>query len=111
MQYVILKQPGKAPEMKLIESNFKAIQELVGGIVTVFPNVRIPRYNADEFRILVNEEGYLLRLQPNIRINGITVVGPVVVVSTENNDKMENSFLIQEEVKAISRWLNDSAVV
>lgn len=107
---VITKLPKQLAKVSILRADFKALQEFVGGLVQVVPGIKIDRYNGDEFKMLVNEEGNLLRMQPNIRLGSITLVGPVAVISTENNDNLSNSFILQEEGRAICAWLDDISV-
>lgn len=55
---VVLKEPGKAPEIREIENELHAMQEVVGGFIETV------RMTADCI-IVCNEMGRILELDPN----------------------------------------------
>lgn len=71
---VIIKEPGKEPEVKLIANTLEAKQQIVGGYIQVVP------FTTQEYILICNEEGKLEGLKPNIQIPGDIIVGTVIVV-------------------------------
>lgn len=62
-------EPGKPPIVQLVENTLKTMQDLVGGYVEQVPVLD------QEYKMLVNEEGLMLKLKPNFgRIVGTAVL-------------------------------------
>lgn len=76
---VVVKEPNKAPIEKDIENTLEALQELVGGWI------EFSVYN--NFDIVVNEEGKLMGLEPNLinEYNDV-LVGTVVFVGEADDE-------------------------
>lgn len=70
---VIVKDPGRAPEEREVPNTIEALQALVGGHIETVPL----SHNAV---ILVNEEGKLRGMAPNVMYFDDVLVGPVVIV-------------------------------
>lgn len=80
---VVFKEVGKAGVFKDIEGTLEEFQTMCGGWIETFP---IPQ----DMVLLINEEGKLMGLEPNIIIqNGYhedVLVGNIVVVSIRPHD-------------------------
>lgn len=70
---VIVKNPGEAPEEREVPNTLEALQALVGGYIEAVPLSR-------DAVILVNEEGKMRGLAPNVVYFDDLLVGPVVIV-------------------------------
>ena len=75
---IVVSEPGKAPEIKEIDSDLSSMQEVVGGYVECIS----VNNNID---IWVNEEGLLMDLPFNRYIGSVPVVGTIFAAS-HNND-------------------------
>ena len=80
---VVYKEVGKVGEIREIEGTLAEFQEMCGGWIETLP---LPA----DMVMLVNEEGKLKDLEPNIivRVNNRveTIVGNLVVVSVKPHD-------------------------
>ena len=92
MKIKVLKvEPKKEPEVIEIEDTLKNLQELVGGYIEyVFP------FN-DDVAIIDNEEGKLIGLEPNRRLQDDVLVGTFLIVGV--TDDGENTSLTDEQIK------------
>lgn len=74
---VLIKEPGKLANLEpLFDNTLEAFQKAVGGYIET---VTIQ----DDLVLICNEEGRLLGLEPNVVINGIEFVGPVIVAGVK----------------------------
>lgn len=73
---VIVKHPGKDPEELVIPNELEAFQRLVAGYIETVPI-------ASDMVALVNEEGKLRGMVPNMMVRGDLLVGPVVFVGVK----------------------------
>lgn len=78
---VVVKAPGKGPEVKIITDNLYEMQQVVGGLIEI---VR-PFDNMHEL-LVCNEEGAYRDCRPNLRIGGQTIFGPFFICSEEFGD-------------------------
>lgn len=90
---VIVKQPGKEPEVAEIENTLPALQRAVGGYIETVTL-------ATDCCIICNEEGRLEGLPYNLTFCGISFVGPILVVGVDGDefsslDKQQIDFLLQ----------------
>ena len=76
---VIVKHPGKDPEELVIPNELEAFQRLVGGYIETLPI-------AADMLAIVNEEGKLRGMEPNMIVNGELLVGPVVFAGVDGED-------------------------
>ena len=76
---VIVKHPDKDPEELVIPNELEAFQRLVGGYIETLPI-------AADMLAIVNEEGKLRGLEPNMIVNGELLVGPVVFAGVDGED-------------------------
>ncbi len=76
---VIVKQPGKEPEVAEIENTLPALQRAVGGYIETVTL-------ATDCCIICNEEGRLEGLPYNLTFCGISFVGPILVVGVDGDE-------------------------
>ena len=76
---VIVKNPGEAPEEREVPNTLEALQALVGGYIEAVPLAR-------DAVILVNEEGKLRGMAPNVMYFDEVLVGPVVLVGVRGEE-------------------------
>jgi len=78
---VVVKEPGKAPEVKMVTDDLYEMQRLVGGWI------EIVRPFEDMHTLLVcNEEGVYRDGRPNVQIGNTVIFGPFFVCSEEYGD-------------------------
>lgn len=73
---VVIKNPGTNPIIQDIPNELKALQDLVGGPIEV---VHLVRENNKHILAIVNENGKIYGLEPNISIGYDVLVGPVIL--------------------------------
>ena len=76
---VVVKEPGKAPEIRQIDNTLKALQDVVGGYIET---VTV----ATDMVIICNEEGLIKHLLPNCRILGCYFVGTILAVGVDGEE-------------------------
>lgn len=76
---VIIKQPGKEPEVAEIENTLPGLQRAVGGYIETVTL-------ADDCCIICNEEGRLEGLPYNLTFCGVSSVGPILVVGVDEDE-------------------------
>lgn len=76
---VIVKNPGEAAEEREVPNTLAALQALVGGYIEAVPLSR-------DAVILVNEDGKLRSLAPNVMYFDDVLVGPVVIVGVRGEE-------------------------
>lgn len=76
---VMIKEPGENWERREIDNNLKTLQGLVGGHIETV-HVR------EDLLLIVNEEGVLQDLEPNLYIKGYWLRGTVVDVGLDGED-------------------------
>ena len=76
---VIVKEPGESPKMVTIDGSLESLQRLVGGYIE---HVEFTKQTG----ILVNEEGKLRKLEPNIILPEDMLVGTVVFVGESGEE-------------------------
>jgi len=69
---VLVCEPGKAPEVRIIPPTLKAWQAIVGGFVEEL-------FVGGRFSLFCNEDGISLQLPLNRVVDGIPVLGPFFV--------------------------------
>lgn len=77
---IVYKMPGQSPEIKDVPNELHALQQLVGGIIEAIPSMYM---GVD---IIVNEEGKLEGMMPNMFYNGDVLAGPVIFVGIDDED-------------------------
>lgn len=95
---VIILHPKQAPEVKEVPNALESLQSIVGGYIE---SVRL---KADGFKyvVLVNEEGKLKGLQPNLVWMGDVLVGPAVF--TKSDDEGAFVSLDDDDVVRVKTW-------
>lgn len=84
-------EPHKPPEQVLLKNELSALQGAVGGLIEVYPLEQ----GVD---LLLNEEGKLLKLEPNRRLGCEIFAGTIYVVGVDDNTG-EFTSLTEEQVK------------
>ena len=100
MLQVVFKKPNEKPMQMEIEDTLEKLQELVEGYIEV-----IKANDDGSILMVVNEEGQLKRLEPNIWIGNTCIVGNVVFV--QNKFDSEFHSLTDDMVKVIIRLLSE----
>lgn len=76
---VIVKEPGKDPEYKVIKNDFHAMQEIVGGLIEIVSA-------GDGIILVANEEGMIRDLPYNCEIAGHHIFGTFFLCGTDGPD-------------------------
>ena len=76
---VVVKEPGEPAEERIIDNTLKAFQTAVGGFIEAVPF-------AEGVTMIVNEEGKILGLMPNLPFRDDIICGTVVFVGTDGED-------------------------
>ena len=76
---IVVKKAGQNPEIKEIENELHALQEIVGGYIECF-------HIFDNVLCVCNEEGKLKGLTTNFIFGGDTIVGDVFFVAAGEED-------------------------
>lgn len=74
---VIIKEPYAEPYETEIDNTLEALQEIVGGYIEVIGF-------AEDTLIVLNEEGKLDGLAPNVFFHGDTLVGTIVFIGEDD---------------------------
>lgn len=100
----VYKQPGALPEVMDIDNDLVPIQAIVGGYIETVSL-------GDGLLLIVNEEGKLLGLDPNMYlVSGAYVdeiVGPALVVKDAGEEFGE---LTEEEADEVCRQIGGSGI-
>lgn len=91
----VRKRPGEMPEICEIENTLAALQAEVGGYI------QSVQFCADS-AIIVNEEGKLIPLQPNLAFCGDVLFGTVLVVGVKGE---EFCSLSQTVAETLCNWM------
>lgn len=75
----IIKNPGQPAFTRQINNELSALQDLVGGYIQTV-------YLPHGVIMIVNEEGKLMGLKPNFRLEHDLIVGTVVFVSADGEE-------------------------
>jgi len=97
----VVKEPGKEAEIKDITIKLENLQKLVKGMIEIIPFPGI-----EGLDIILNEEGKLINLDPNILIPEYNdmAVGPIIVLGFDE-DKGDHRSLSEEEIKKVKEYL------
>lgn len=76
---VIVKDPGRRAEVRTIPNTLEELQRIVGGFIECIPF-------DDDSRLIVNEEGKILGLEPNFPIWNDVLCGAVIVAGVDGED-------------------------
>lgn len=93
---VIRKRPGEDAEIAEVENDLHALQKEVGGYIQFVPL-------ATDFGFILNEEGKLLGLEPNVFFGSDLIVGTLLGVGLSGEEFCDVSRLAVDMIK---RWLN-----
>jgi hypothetical protein len=75
MVRVVFKKPDERPQVMEIEDTLEKYQELVGGFIET-----VPANEDGTIIMIVNEDGKLLNLEPNIWTDNDCIVGNIIFV-------------------------------
>lgn len=93
---VVVKEPGKKPEVREIKNTLKSFQEIVGGFIEAIP--------FEKGTILVcNEEGKIERRAVNLFYKDDLIVG-TVIITTSNFSGEEFIDLTDSQILALSEY-------
>ena len=97
----LVKEAGKEAEIKEITIKLEDLQKLVKGMIEIIPFPGI-----EGLDIILNEEGKLINLGPNILIPEYNdmAVGPIIVLGF-NEDEGDHRSLSEEEIKKVKEYL------
>ncbi len=99
---ILFKAPGEPAEVREIENRLEVLQELVGGYIEVL-------HAGGPLRFIVNEEGKLLDLKPNLFSPNLDVlVGSVVATAYDGNEDFRS--LTEEEIEICQEYFTDCGV-
>lgn len=76
---VLIKEPGKAAEMRTIENTLEALQKIVGGYietVTMFADLVV----------ICNEEGRINAMPFNCELLGVDFFGTIILAGVDGED-------------------------
>lgn len=76
---VIIKEPNKKPERKVIKNTLEAMQKVVGGHIETVTL-------AENIVLVVNEDGIPLGLPYNCNMFGHTIYGTLMLAGAEGED-------------------------
>jgi hypothetical protein len=101
---VLVKHPGKEPEVQEMETSLDAMQAIVGGSIEL-----VPLSEESELDIYLNEEGKIEGLPFNIQYQpDDIIVGTLFVVrSGENGSDVS---LTDEDIAFATKWLQERAL-
>ena len=98
---VIIKEPNKKPVISNIDSNMDTLQKLVDGYIECI------QFNSNVLT-LINEEGFIKRLDSNIRYYDKILMGTIIFCSIKND---EFSSLSQKSINEIMIYLNSASLI
>ena len=103
---VVVKIPNKDAEVKVIDSGYETLSDIVGGLIDI---ISLPMDN--NIDIVCNDEGLLMSMNPNIVIPEYesVLVGPIVFQSynIETGDAMS---LTDEQIDTVIKYCNCNKV-
>lgn len=76
---IIVKEPCKKGEVIEVENNLETFQKIVGGYIEVYPIF-------EDMLIILNEEGKLKNLEPNLILKNDVIVGTVAIAGRGEED-------------------------
>ncbi len=99
---ILFKAPGEPAEVREIENRLEVLQRLVGGYIEVV-------HAGGPLRFIVNEEGKLLDLKPNLFSPMLDVlVGSVIATAYDGEGDFRS--LTAEEIKLCQEYFTDCEV-
>ncbi len=108
--FVIVKRPGQRSELVPAPErvNLEFLRPLIGGYIEVFPVRGQISDILTGLTIFMDEEGQLKKLAPNLTFPFAAVVGPVVVVQTD--EEGDDHGFEEGKAKSIAQALDHYAV-
>lgn len=101
---VIVKHPGRAPQVAMIDGALNSLQHVVGGFIEVM-------HIGGGMDLVFNEEGLLLGLKRNAQIFGgagtAEIVGSMFFVGVDVSVGAFRSLTDAQTVLLLSRWRHD----
>ena len=79
--YVIIKRPGEAAFETRIANDLETLQRWVGGYIETYTLCTCPTVV-----LICNEEGRILGMTPNCRIQDVTFVGTILLVGAKGEE-------------------------
>ena len=79
---VLIKKPGRMSVLSEIENDLETMQNIVGGYIEV---VTVQRFGK-EVAVICNEEGRLQGLPFNCVVDGIPLVGTLIMCGVDGED-------------------------
>lgn len=73
---VIVKEPGRVPQIRQVDNTLEALQKIVGGIIETATL-------ATDLVIICNEEGRIMDLPDNCTLYGFNFVGPIIIAGVD----------------------------
>lgn len=73
---VIVKEPGKSPEIRWVDNTLEALQKIVGGLIETVTL-------ATDLVTICNEEGRIMDLPDNCTLYGFNFVGPIIIAGVD----------------------------
>ena len=99
---VIVKNPGRKAEPRIIPNTLEELQGIVGGHIET---VRL----ASDCVIICNEEGKLQGLAPNMFLMGEMFVGPIIIAGVRGEDFDDIPLTYEEFVELIPQLKEEDA--
>lgn len=99
---VVVLKPRQVPRVQMTPNSLRSLQTIVDGYIE---SVRI-KADGHSYIILINEEGKLKCLTPNLVWFGDVLVGPAIF--TKSNDEGDFVSLDDQDVERIKAWINVS---
>ncbi len=108
--FVIIKRPGEPAALLPAPArvNLDFLAPLIGGYIEILPKRALPPDVLRDTTVIVNEEGELRGLAPNLQFASNTILGPVVVTLT--NEEGDDHGLCREHAQALAKALDRYAV-
>ena len=75
---VMIKEPDKDPEFRMIDNELKELQNIVGGYIETV--------TFDEMVVICNEEGRIMDMDFCCEVEGVSFVGPVIFAGYEEDE-------------------------
>lgn len=99
---VVILPVKKDPEVREVPDSLESLQKIAGGYIE---SVRI-KADGHSYIILIDEEGKLKRLTPNLVWFGDVLVGPAIF--TKSNHEGDFVSLDDQDVERVKSWINVS---
>lgn len=97
---VVVKRPAEKPLVMEIDNTLEAQQKLVGGLIEV-----IPSYPFGDYHFIINEEGKLQELSPNIQYGQHDFIAGTLIVTKADHIMGEFLSLSDDETRHIIKGL------